>query len=309
MTERVRLGRTDLQVSPICFGTWQVSPFWNNPPQQPIIDAMRHAFELGVNFFDTANAYGDGESERVVGRALAELPRDQVILATKVFAHFYPDGHRHGDLSHDFILAECDASLKRLQMDYIDLYQCHFYDQLAHPQEIVAAMEKLVERGKVRAYGVSNWTVEQMRLGHRHGNFASCQPPYSLLRREIEADILPYCLAQDVGVLVYSTLHWGMLSGKFHGDEIFDDLRKDKVDFTGERFKMLCDRVRQSGKMAERYGLSVLQLALAATLMHPAIDCAIVGIKNAEQIEQAVGAMGKTISREDWYKLRETIRA
>ena len=309
MSVHVRLGATELSVSPICFGTWQVSPWWGNPPQEPIVAAMRRAFEMGINFFDTADAYGNGASECVVGRALAPLPRDQIVVATKVFNHFYPDGHRHGDLSRQYILDACDASLQRLAMDHIDLYQCHSFDPLTHPEAVAHAMDSLVRQGKIRAYGVSNWSVEQMRLGHRHGRFASCQPPYSLLNRDIERDVLPYCQATDTGVLVYSPLHRGLLSGKYGGDETFADLRDGHPDFTGERFRTLCDRVRQAGPIAERHDLSIPQLVLAATLTHPAIHCAIVGIKNPGQIEEAMGAMNCTIGREDWYKVRETIHA
>jgi aryl-alcohol dehydrogenase-like predicted oxidoreductase len=305
---RVTLGKTGIKVSPICFGTWQLSPrFWGKVPEQSIIDAIHHGFSLGVNFFDTADAYGEGLSERVVGRALADLPRDQVILATKVYHHWYDDGRRHGDLSRDYILAECDASLKRLKLDHIDLYQCHSFDQLADPAETADALDTLVRQGKIRAYGTSNWTTEQMRLGREFGRYDSCQPGYSLINRRAESDVLPYCRAQNIGVLVYSSLHKGLLTGKYRGDESFDDLRKNSPDFTGERFKMICDRMQEVGRMAREYGMSTVQLVLAVTIMHPAITCAIVGIKNREQIEDAVGAMGRQISRDHWYRVRDLL--
>jgi aryl-alcohol dehydrogenase-like predicted oxidoreductase len=302
---RVRLGRSELQVSPICYGSWQLSPnFWGDQPEDVMIRAMQRAFEVGVNFYDTADAYGDGLSERIMGKALADLPRDQIVIATKVFHHFYEDGRRHPDLSHDYILAECDASLKRLNMDYIDLYQCHSYDHLSDPQEIAEAMEKLLKAGKIRAYGTSNWNPEQMRCGRTFGNFSTCQPPYSLINRKIETDLLPYCRANDIGVLVYSPLHKGLLSGKYTGVEKFEDHRARGADFTGERFKMLAGRVAEVTKIAQKYSLTTVQLVLAATLMHPAITCAIAGIKSPDQIEDAAGAMGKTISREDYHTVR-----
>src|SRR5579862_5291732 len=208
MRTRVRLGRTELSVSPVCYGSWQLSPkFWGPVPESDAIAAMRGAFDAGVNFYDTADAYGDGFAEEVVGKALATLPRDKVVLATKVFHHFFPDGHRFPDLSHDYILQACDASLKRLKMDYIDLYQCHSWDPLADPAGIAEAMEKLKRQGKIRHYGTSNWNAEQLRLGAKHGNYGSAQPMYSLLKRNIESDVLPYCQANDVGTLVYSPLH------------------------------------------------------------------------------------------------------
>jgi aryl-alcohol dehydrogenase-like predicted oxidoreductase len=133
------------------------------------------------------------------------------------------------------------------------------------------------------------------------------QPPYNLLHRPGESDLLPYCQAHDLGVLVYSPLQKGLLSGKYRGDETFTDLRKNDRDFQGERFRAISERVRGLGPIAEKHGLSIVQLILAATLMHPAITCAISGIKRAEQIEEAAGAIGKTISREDWHAVRTAL--
>lgn len=305
---RVRLGRTGLQVSPICYGSWQLSPrFWGVQPEEQFIHAMRRAFEMGVNFYDTADAYGNGLAEEVMGKALAPLPREQLVVTTKVYWHFFDDGRRYGDLSKAYIIEECESSLRRLNMSYVDLYQIHAYDPLAEPTEIVEALEKLLKDGKIRAFGTSNWTVEQMRLGNQLGNYATCQPPYSLLRRSIENDILPFCQANDIGTLVYSPLHRGLLSGKYKGGESFTDLRQNDPDFTGERFKTICDRMAKVAKIGQGYGLSPSQTVLAATLMHPGIHCAIVGVKTAEHIEEASGAMGKSLSREDWNAVRSLL--
>jgi aryl-alcohol dehydrogenase-like predicted oxidoreductase len=305
---RVRLGRTELKVSPICFGTWQLSPrFWGPLDEQQVINALRRGFELGVNFIDTADAYGEGYAEEVVGRAMGDLPREQVVLATKVFWHFREDGHRYPNLSREHILSACEASLRRLRLDYIDLYQCHAFDPLTPVDEIIDALDHLKRQGKIRHYGTSNWTVEQMRAGER-GDFATSQPFYSLIGRSSEDDLLPYCLRHDVGVLVYSPLHNGLLSGKYRGDETFSDFRAQRADFTGERFRMLSQRVARAGEIGHRYGLTTVQLVLASTLMHPAITCAIVGIKNPRQIEEAAAAMGKAISREDWYAVRGLLK-
>jgi len=306
---RVTLGRTGLSVSPICYGSWQLSPrFWGKVSQQASIKAMRLAFDLGVNFYDTAEAYGDGLSETVMGKALKPLPREEVVVATKVFMRTdLPLDKRYGDLSHDNILRACDGSLKRLGMDYIDLYQCHSFDPTADPSEVTHAMETLKRKGKIRAYGVSNWNPEQMRMGHVFGDFGSCQPPYSLINRGIETDVLPYCRANNIGVLVYSPLHKGLLTGKYKGTETFKDLRKDRADYTGERFKLICDRVADVGKIAKRNKLTTTQMVLATTLMHPAITCAITGIKTPDQIEEAAGAMGKTISRDDMMEVRRLL--
>ncbi len=305
---RVRLGRSDLQVSPICHGTWQLSPkYWGDQPRDLMIAAARKAFDVGVNFYDTADAYGDGLAEEVLGEALKPLPRDRVVLATKVYHHFYPDGHRHPDLSATYIEQECEASLRRLQMDYIDLYQCHAFDAVSDLEETTAALERLKQAGKIRAYGASNFTVEQLRAARRFGDYATLQPRYNLLQPEAEADLLPYCRSEDVGVLVYSPLYHGLLTGKYVGTETFEDLRKSNADFQGERFRELAARVRALEPIARKYSLTIVQLVLVVTLMNPMIHCAIVGIKNPQQIADAAGAMGKTISREDYFAVRTTL--
>jgi aryl-alcohol dehydrogenase-like predicted oxidoreductase len=310
---RVRLGRSELSVSPICFGTWQLSSrFWGPQNEDDIRAAARRAFEVGVNFYDTADAYGDGRAEEVLGDAIQDLPRDRIVVATK--AYWRPsdkgaDAAKFPDLSHDYVLSACDASLRRLKLDYIDLYQCHSFDPLTPVADTTAAMERLKRAGKIRAYGTSNWTVEQLRHAQQiGGNFTTCQPPYSLLRRDIENDLLPYCAANDVGVLVYSPLQLGLLTGKYSGNETFTDTRGTRPDFTGERFRTICGRVAQLKPIAERYGLTTVQLVLACTVMHPAITCAIAGIKRPQHIEDAAGAMGKTIEREDWYAVRNLLK-
>lgn len=269
---------------------------------------MRAGFDAGVNFIDTAGAYGDGYSEQVVGKAVAELPRDQVVVATKVFWHFYPDGHRYPDLSPEYIAQYCDESLRRMNLSHIDLLQCHSWDPLTPVEAQSEALDRLVAQGKIRAYGVSNWNAEQMRYALSAGKFASNQPHYNLLNREIEEALLPLCQANDIGTMVYSSLALGLLSGKYKGTETFDDLRKNSANFTGERFKMICDRVAQVGQIARDLGMSTVQLVLSATVMHPGIHCAIVGIKNREQILEAAGAMGKSLSRQQWYAVRDLLK-
>jgi len=310
MAHRIQLGRSGLEVSPICYGSWQLSPrFWGDVPPDQVAAAMRRAFEVGVNFYDTADAYGDGLSESVMGEALADIPRDQIVVATKVYHHFYEDGHRHPDLSGRYLIEECDASLTRLKMDYIDLYQLHSFDQLTALAETTEALEKLRKAGKIRNYGVSNFTVEQFRAARNFGDYATCQPKYSLLDRKIEADLLPYCQAEDIGVLMYSPLEHGLLTGKYEGTETFTDHRAGAAVFQAERFKALAGAVRGLAPIAEGYGLTIVQLVLAATLAHPAVHCPIVGIKTAAQIEEAAGAMGKTIGREDYYAVRNALGA
>jgi aryl-alcohol dehydrogenase-like predicted oxidoreductase len=306
--QRITFGRTGLDVSPICFGTWQLSPrFWGEQSREAAVAAMRTAFERGINFFDTADAYGDGYAETVLGEAVRELPRDEVVIATKAFNHFNRDGSRYPDLSPAHLTERCEASLTRLGVEAIDLYLLHFYDQLTPLADVAEALLRLREQGKVRAIGVSNHNVEQLRAQRRFAPYAAIQPQYSLVDPGIESQLLPYCQAEDIGVMIYSPMHKGLLTGKYHGSETFDDFRAHHPDFQGERFGRLAAAVQSLRPMAERYGLTLYQLVLAATLMHPAIHVAVCGIKTPEQIDEAAGAIGRQLEREDYFTVRKTL--
>ncbi|MBN1361687.1 MAG: aldo/keto reductase [Sedimentisphaerales bacterium] len=306
--ERIRLGRSELHVSRIAFGTWQLSPrFWGDISKQQVVEAIVLAFEKGINFIDTADAYGDGYGETVVGEAIAQLPRDEVVICTKVYNHFNPDGSRYPDLSRDHVIARCEASLKRLGIETIDLYLLHFYDVLTPLEEVAGALERLRKQGKVRAIGVSNHSVEQFRAQRQFGPYDVIQPPYSLIDPAGEKDLLPYCQAEDLGVMIYSPLHKGLLTGKYRGDETFDDFRKHHPDFQGERFRSLCQAVQSLAPIAQRYGRTIYQLVVATTLMHPAIHVAVCGFKTADQVAEAVGALGKRIERPHVYTIRQVL--
>ena len=306
--KRVTLGRSGLSVSPIAFGTWQLSSrFWGEQPKGDAIAAMQQAFELGINFFDTADAYGDGYAETVLGEAIRVLPRDELVIVTKFFNHFNPDATRYPDLSARHLTQRCEASLGRLGIETIDVCLLHFYDQLTPLAELAGTLEKLRDQGKIRAFGVSNHSAEQLRAQRRFGAYDIVQPEYSLVNTGIENDLLPYCQAEDIGVMVYSPLHKGLLTGKYTGDETFDDFRANHPDFQGDRYRQFCQAVQELLPMAEGYGLSIYQLVLATTLMHPAVDVAICGIKTPAQITEAAGAIGKTISREDYFAVRTAL--
>ena len=306
--ERVILGESGLSVSPVAFGTWQLSPrFWGEQSKDDAIAAMKLAFDKGINFFDTAEAYGDGYAETVLGEAVADLPRDEVVIVTKVFNHFNPDGSRYPDLSPEYVTERCDVSLKRLGVDTIDLYLVHMWDPLTPLADVAGVLQKLREQGKVRAIGVSNHSVEQCRAQRRFGPYSVVQPPYSFVDPAGETDLLPYCQSENIGVMIYSPMHKGLLTGKYTGEETFSDFRSNHPDFQGDRFKELCAKVRSLQPVADRNGLTLYQLVLAATLMHPAIHVAICGIKTPAQIEEAAGAMGKSLSREDHFAVRNAV--
>ena len=308
MNNRIVFGTTGLEVSPVCFGTWQLSPrFWGEQSKEDALAAMHKALKMGINFFDTADAYGDGYAETVMGEFLADVSRDDVVIATKVFHHFNPDASRYPDLSPEHIRERCELELQRMKVETIDLYLLHFYDQLTPLADVAETMESLKKQGKIRQYGVSNHNVEQLRACRRFGAYNAIQPPYSLLDPGIEAALLPYCQAENIGVMVYSPMHKGLLTGKYAGSEQFDDFRAHVPDFQGKRFETVASAVRDLKPLAEKYGLSIYQLILTATLMHPAIQVAVVGIKTPAQIEEAAGCMGQTISREDYFAVRNAL--
>ena len=306
--ERVRLGRSGLSVSPVAFGTWQLSPrFWGEVDRREILAAVRLAFDKGINFFDTADVYGDGYGESILGEAIRDLPRGEIVVCTKVYNHFNPDGSRYPDLSREHLIERCEASLKRLGVERINLYLLHFYDLMTPLEEVAGVLDQLREQGKVRAIGVSNHSVEQVRAQRRFGPYDVVQPPYSLIDPSGEDDLLPYCQGQDLGVMVYSPMHKGLLTGKYRGDETFADFRKHHPDFQGQRFRDLCRAVQSLSPIAQRYGLTLYQLILAATLMHPAIHVAVCGFKSPDQVAEAAGAMGRRIERPDVFAIRKTL--
>jgi aryl-alcohol dehydrogenase-like predicted oxidoreductase len=268
---------------------------------------MGTALDGGINFFDTADAYGDGYAETVLGEFLADKPRESAVICTKVFNHFNPDGSRYPDLSPAHVRQRCELQLERMGLETIDLYLIHLFDPLTPLSDIAETMDDLKQQGKIRAYGVSNHSVEQLRAQRHFGAYDAIQPCYSLVDSKIESDLIPYCQAENVGVMAYSPLHKGLLTGKYTGGETFTDFRRFLPDFQGERFRTIADAVQGLTPLAEKYDLTIYQLVLTATLMHPGIDVAVVGIKNCKQIEEAIGAIGKTISREDYFAVRKAL--
>lgn len=299
----VQLGKTNLIVSRICFGCWQLSPrWWGEVPLDDWRAAADSALDLGVNFFDTADAYGDGFAESALGDWMAERKcRDKLIVATKFFWSF-EQAQRVPDTSHDYILRECEASLKRLRTDRIDLYQIHSWDPLTRPDEVAAAFGKLKKEGKVRWFGVSNLNVEQMSLYLKHFDIECLQPPYNMIERGVESRELPFCLEKRIGVITYSTLAKGLLTGKYSPDQEFADAaRADDSRFKGERFARILRSVQALQPIADQHGLTLPQLAVRWVLTHPAVTSAIVGVKRPEHIETIVAAADDILPARDWY--------
>jgi aryl-alcohol dehydrogenase-like predicted oxidoreductase len=293
--KRVRLGRSELQVSPIAYGTWQLGGEWGSFDEQRAISAIRHARSLGVNFFDTAQAYGFGASERLLAKALADDlrdNRDEIVIATK--GGLRPvDGGVARDSSPEWLRQGVEQSLEALGIESIDLYQIHWPDPTTPFEETAGVLAELRDEGKIRHVGVSNYSAEQMAELSKTLPVETLQPPYHLFAREIEDDVLPWCFENDVGVLVYSPLAHGLLSGGITEETRFaeDDWRSGSPLFKPDALRQNLEVVRQLGAVAEQVGCTLSQLAVAWTLANPVVNVAIVGSRRPEHIEESVGAV------------------
>lgn len=308
------LGKYGVKVSEVGLGSWLT--YGNATEAETAERCIDRAYELGVNFFDTANAYARGASEQAVGKALAKYPRESYVLATKVY---FPmgDGPNDRGLSRKHITEQCHASLKRLGTDYIDLYQCHRYDTSTPLEETLTALDDLARQGKILYYGVSEWTAEQIahavdivRAGRLHP-LASNQPQYSLLARGIEKGVLPVCEREGIGQVVFSPLAQGLLTGKYQpgqpppeGSRAADP-RQNQFLKSGELDRYVHDRIRVDNALLERIqrlvpiaeaqNLTLPQMALAWCLRRKNVSSVIIGASRPSQIDDNVVASGKIL--------------
>jgi aryl-alcohol dehydrogenase-like predicted oxidoreductase len=292
-----QLGDSELRVSEICLGTW--TTFGGTLDDRTAIALVDVAFDLGINFFDTANVYSEGRSEGVLGRALVGRPRDAFIVATKVFGTA-PDGGK--GLSREQILKQIDASLERLGMDFVDLYQCHSYDYDVPLEEQLGALTEVVEAGKARYIGVSNWSGAQIReaceLAREQGfaKIVSSQPEYSMLHRDPENEVIPASRENGVSQIPWSPLAQGVLSGKYlpgqgYGEGTRAEARSDS--FMSQYLSDdVLERVQRLRPIADGLGLSMAQLALAWVLRDPNVACPIVGASRPDQLRDNAAASG-----------------
>jgi aryl-alcohol dehydrogenase-like predicted oxidoreductase len=296
-----KLGNSDLHITPMGYGAWAVGGSgwqfaWGSQDDNDSIAAIHRSLELGVNWIDTAAVYGLGHSEEVVGRALKSWSGPRPYVFTKCALRWDADGQVQKVLSADSIRREAEDSLRRLSVDVIDLYQIHWPPDPDSPalEEGWSTLAALQREGKVRWIGVSNFNVQQLKRAQAIAPVTSLQPPYSLVHREIENEILPYCLRQGIGVIVYSPMASGLLTGAMTRARAAglpkDDWRKLHPDFTEpnlSRNLALVDRLRE---IAKRHNRSVGEVAIAWTLHHPAVTGAIVGARNARQAEGVMRA-------------------
>jgi len=302
--DTVKLGMTGLQVSPIAFGAWQLGGEWGEVDAEQGTAAIRQARRLGVNFFDTAQGYGFGASERLLGRVLRDdldRRRDEVVIATKGGLRMTADGLVR-DSSPDWLRSGVEDSLRALGVDHVDIYQVHWPDPAVPFSETAGALEELVQEGKIGHVGVSNFDAAQMAEFTRTRPVETLQPPYHLFRRDIEASLLPYCREHDIGVLVYGPLAHGLLTGALDEDTTFapDDWRSGAPFFKGEEYSRNVQVVRELERFAsEQLGVSVSRLAIAWALSNPAVQVAIVGARSPRHIEGSVAAAELRLSQDE----------
>ena len=294
-----KLGQTELELSVIGFGAWAIGGGdyifgWGPQDDQDSIRAIHKALDMGVNWIDTAPVYGLGRSEEVVGKAVKGI-RNELTIATKCGVVWDSNRSITRCLKADSVRREVEDSLRRLNTDVIDLYQIHWPDPEEDIEEAWSEMVKLVEEGKIRCPAVSNFSVEQMeQLGAIHP-IASLQPPYSMLRRDVETDILPYCSEKSIGVVAYSPLQNGLLTGKFTRERIQnlpdDDFRKSRCSYFQEpEVDVNLKTVEALEPIAQRHDRTLAQLALAWVLRRPEVTSAITGTRKPEQIEETAAA-------------------
>jgi voltage-dependent potassium channel beta subunit len=298
------LGRSGVKVSEIALGTWLT--FGNATSDAEARGCIEEAYNCGINFFDTADAYAVGDSERVLGQALSQFERDELFVATKVF---YPMSQAINDrgLSRKHITHAIEGSLRRLGMDYIDLYQCHYFDEQTPLEETVRAMNELITRGKILYWGVSNWPTAMIReacaIADRLNAIRpiSNQPEYNMLSRELERDVMPVCATEGLGLVVYSPLAQGILTGKYktlsqlpQNSRAADSRQNESINHYLTQANL--DKVEKLTKLAKAAGVTTANLALAWCLRRAEVASLIIGASRIEQVSENVMASGMRLT-------------
>ncbi len=315
--EHRTLGRTGLKVSPLCLGTMMFGA-WGNTDHEDSIRIIHRALDAGLNFIDTADVYSRGESEEILGKALAGGRRDSVVLATKVHGKMGEDPNEYGN-TRRWIVKEVENSLRRLGTDWIDLYQIHRPELDTDIDETLGALSDLVRAGKVRYIGSSTFPahqiVEAQWVAERRGRerFVCEQPPYSLLNRGIEADVLPVCERYGMGAIPWSPLAGGWLSGRYGaGGESPGSSRRaqmipQRYDMSIPANQRKLEAAQALGELAEESGMSLIELALAFVINHPAVTAAIIGPRTMEQLESQLPSLERTLGVEVLDRIDEIV--
>lgn len=308
--EQARLGRSVLVVSRIAFGTWQLGGDWGDTDEVAAVAAIRRAVDQGVTLFDSAQAYGFGASERLLAKAL-DGPRDGLVIATKGGLRPTETGGVARDASRTSIRRGVEESLRQLGAESIDLYQVHWPDPATPFEETAATLAELVNEGKVRHVGVSNFDAAQMDAFGASLPVETLQPPYHLFHRSIEASILPFAEAHDIGVLVYGPLAHGLLGGQLRDDTRFapHDWRGASADFRGDAYRRNLTAAAELERLARgELDISLSQLAVAWTLANPAVHVAIVGTRNPAHLDEALAATAVSLEPTVLARIDEIMR-
>jgi aryl-alcohol dehydrogenase-like predicted oxidoreductase len=301
--EFTKIGNTDLEISRIGLGTWAIGGWmWGGSDERESIHTIQAAFDHGITLIDTAPVYGFGRSEEIVGKALVEGGlRRRAVIATKVGLD-WRGSQPIRDASPRRIFKEIEASLKRLKTDVIDIYQLHWPDPSTPIEDTAAAIGKLFSQGKIRAIGVSNFSLEQIARFSKITPIHTVQPPYNLFEREIEKDVLPHCWWQGTSTLVYGSICRGLLSGRMNAQTVFgrDDLRRTDPKFQQPRYEQYLAAVERLDRFArEHFGKRVIHLALRWVLDNPAVGAALWGARHPDHLEPINELIGWQLSRDE----------
>jgi aryl-alcohol dehydrogenase-like predicted oxidoreductase len=312
--QRRQLGYTDLKLTTVGLGTWAMGgPWqfgWGPQDDDEAIAAILASLETGINWLDTAPVYGLGHSEELVGKALKQTSH-KPIIATKCSLLWNDKREKVSCLKAQSIRKECHESLERLGIETIDLYQIHWPEPEEDIEQAWEEMAKLAQEGKVRYLGVSNFNVEQIKRLQKIHPVASLQPPYSMLHREVEDELLAYCAQNDIGVIAYSPMQRGLLTGKFSHERLAslppDDHRIKNPDFHEPKFTATLELVEQLKPIAERNGRTLAQLSISWVLRRPEVTAAIVGARNPEQILETAPASDWDLNEEDIEQIEQLL--
>ncbi len=309
--KRSPLGQSPLQVSALGLGTWAMGGTieeWGPVDDRESIAAIHQALDLGINLIDTAPIYGLGHAEGIVGKAIRSR-RDEVVLVTQCGLLFPKAAQTLPTrcLARDSILRECEDSLRRMRTDVIDLYQCHWPDPNTNIRESMEAMTTLLEQGKIRAIGLSNFGCERLAAAREFGPVHCVQLPFSLLNRRANHDLLPDCIEHQTGVLAYSPLAKGLLSGTLGPEDTFEGIRGRDPDFVGSRYRHHLETVDALQRIAARYEKTVAQLAIHWVAMQPGITAPIFGAQRPSHVVENAGAIGWQITEEDQARINHLI--
>ncbi len=305
------LGNSDLQLTPIGFGAWAIGGgnwefAWGPQDDEESIAAIHRALDLGINWIDTAAIYGLGHSEEVVAKAI-KTSKHKPLVFTKCSMRWHADRSIYRSLKADSLREELEGSLRRLGVDTIDLYQIHWPNPEGEIEEGWETLNRFKEQGKVRWIGVSNFNVEQMKRVQKFGPVTSLQPPYSMLRRAIEAEILPFAQTNQIGVINYSPMVSGLLTGKMTAERVAalpaDDWRRRAVEFNEPRLSRNLKLVELLREIGDGHGVSPGVVAVAWTLRHPAITAAIVGGRSPQQVEGMIPALTFRLTEEEYTRI------